>query len=455
MKTTFLLSAFVLSSVFLSYGQFERTTTNLIEPKCQMGSTSLGSKAYFAGGANSMYYLPKVEIYDVKTQKWSTENLSLSRQFPAGVSCGSKVFFAGGVRLPDGNVYDIVDIYDTITQQWTVAHLSEPRFGVSALAKDNKVLFAGGTNLSTGSSSAVVDIYDIHTELWSTASLSKARGAMGAAVVGDLALFAGGFDLHNYFNQVDIYNFTTNTWSTSTLPQARGFVAAAAVGNKVLIAGGMTNPNDSTSASARVDIYDATTGYWSTLTSALSFKRAFVENGATVNNKACFAGGGNIYGAKAYWTSSSNIIDIYDDDDGTWSVLHLSNDIVNHSVTAVGDYLLVAGGISFSLDALIKQVEIYHDTCSIGPGTTSFSAYETNLKLFPNPASNSITIEHPVTGQKIDGIFTIYGNAGQQVMRQKANGLKSEIDVADLPSGVYFVKLDSNNKITSGKFVKN
>lgn len=445
MKTTFLLSAFLLCSVFLSYGQSQWTYSNLTEAKCQMGAASLGSKAYFAGGNNGFNYLSKVEIFDVKTRTWSFSYLSFARQFPAGVSCGSKVFFAGGIRIPV--VYDIVDIYDTITKQWTVAHLSEPRFSVSALAKDNIVLFAGGINLGTGHASSVVDIYNMQTGLWSTASLSKARGTMGAALLGDLAFFAGGFDNQNYTNVVDIYNFSTNTWTTSTLSKARGFVAAAAVGTKVLIAGGMTDPNDSTSATNLVDIYDASKDTWST--SALSFPRAFFEYGATVNTKVFFAGGGNFYGSKGRWASCSNIVDIYDDVEGKWSFELLSNNLINHSLTAVGDYLIVAGGSS--LNEIVKLVEIYDPFVGITP----FTKYNTTLKVLPNPASNRITIEYPGTGQKADGTVTIYGNTGQQVMYQQTNGLKSEIDISNLPSGLYFIKLICNNKITSGKFVKN
>jgi len=356
MKTSLLILMVLLCTAFHSYGQW--TSSNLSEPKVSMGVATLGTKAYFAGGSSETEYLSRVEIYDVKTGKWSFGNLSFARSFPAGVSCGSKVFFAGGIRFPN-EVYDIVDIYDTITQKWTVAHLSVAGFALSAVAKGNKVLFAGGGKI--GSSSAVVDIYDMETGLWSTAELSKARGSMCAVVVGDLAIFAGGFDSQNYFNNVDIYNFTTNTWSTSTLPVARGFIGAASVGNKVLFAGGMTDINVTT-ASNRVDIYDTTTDSWTT--STLSIPRAFIGYTATMGNKAYFAGGGNFFfaGTDGHWITSRNTVDIYDHSTGTWSVDHLPNDLVNHCVTAVGNHLIVAGGVSFSKDATMGKVEIYSPT---------------------------------------------------------------------------------------------
>ena len=362
MKIKILLSAILLCTAITMQGQW--TYTNLSEAKTQMGAASLGNKAYFGGGTNMFgYYQSDVEIYDLKTESWTNSSLSFARQFPAGVSCGSKVFFAGGVRFPIVGtpvVYDIVDIYDTITQQWTVEYLSAPRFGISAVAKGNTVLFAGGADLENGTVSDVVDIYDIETGTWTTATLSLARSSMSNVVVGNLAIFAGGFDLQNCTDRVDIYNFFTNTWTTETLSLARFFSAAAVVGTKVIIAGGMTIPTDSTSSSDRVDIYDTWTGNWTIDT--LTFPRAFFsEYGATVNNKAFFVGGGNFLGSEGRWTTSSNLIDIYDEENDIWSVDYLTHDVVNHSVITVGSHLLVAGGYSISEDEAYSTVEIFYD----------------------------------------------------------------------------------------------
>ena len=99
----------------------------------------------------------------------------------------------------------------------------------------------------------------------------------------------------------------------------------------------------------------------------------------------------------------------------------------------------------------MKKVEIFTDTLV---GFTSNLREDEFLKVYPNPVSEKITVEFP-GWQMTDGIVTIYGIAGQQVMSQKMNGLKSEIAVNNLPSGLYFIKLVSNNKTGVGRFVKN
>jgi hypothetical protein len=448
MKTTFLLSAFVLFSGLVTLGQSPWTYASLSESKGGMGSTSLGNKAYFAGGYNNSGPLNKVETYDVITQEWkNTDHLSISRTYPVGVTCGSKIFFAGGVNFSTQTVYSTVDIYDTVTKQWTVGQLSKPRFDLEVLSHGNKVLFAGGVEFPFTTFN-IVDIYDCQTGIWSTSTLSQARCSMASAVVGDLAIFAGGFTGNNIStNRVDIYNFTTNTWSTATLSQARAAASATAFGDKVLIAGGVTNANIPTD---RVDIYNKLSGTWSTAN--LSTKRAWQENAATVDGKAYFAGGGiwGSIGARYGWYSPSDVIDIYDSATGEWTIDFLSHQYNEHSVVGVGNYLIIAGGINENGN-FVPTVEIFF----IPVGISSFPANNSYMKVYPNPATETITIEFPGSGHNLDGITHIYGIDGREVMCQNATGLKSEIDITDLTPGLYFIKLISNNKIGAGKFVKN
>ncbi|MHC1777729.1 MAG: T9SS type A sorting domain-containing protein [Lentimicrobium sp.] len=355
MKTKILLSAFLLCTVWMSYGQW--TYTNLTEAKSFMGSVALGNKAYFAGGGNGNNYFTTVEVYDVSTGTWGVAgNLSVARQITSGVTCGSKIFFAGGMNYSTNISYTNVDIFDTITQQWTLEQLSFARFTIAAVSHNNKVLFAGGVQSGTGINTDIVDIYDTQTGLWTIAYLSQPRSGIAAAVVGDLAIFAGGLINGGQYggsNRVDIYNFTTNTWSTDSLSQARGYASAVTIGNKVIIAGGVTSVNHPTD---RVDIYDASTGTWST--TALSIPKSAINNGVNVNGKAFFAGGGNFKGNG--FNNPSSVVDIYDPVTGNWSVDSLMHPLVNHSVAGVGNKLVVAGGET-SGGFYVSLVEIYTD----------------------------------------------------------------------------------------------
>jgi len=451
MKTRLLISVFLLF-MMLPYAKSQWTYTNLSEPKYHMGAATLGNKAYFAGGYDKIKFMDSVEVYDVSNDTWDVAgSLFIARQIIGGsASCGSKIFFAGG--YDEKISYDIVDIYDTQTKEWSVGHLSVDRFSLSAVSHGNTVMFAGGVQFQTENSDPVfkstVDIYNTGTGVWTVDHLSIARMGIAATVVGDLAFFAGGIGVINNTykttERVDIYNFTTKTWSQASLSQARAYANAVTVGSKVIIGGGITEIDKPTN---QVDIYDTSTSKWTTAT--LFVPRAGIENAAVFAGKAYFVGGGTFMGSG--FNNPSDVIDIYDPVKNTWSMDFLTQPVESHAVVRVGNHLIVAGGQTVG-DLCLKKVEIYTDTVSTG--ITSNQLDDKSLKVYPNPVSETITVEFP--GRQItDGTVTIYGIAGKQVMSQKMNGLKSEIAVNNLPSGLYFIKLVSTNKSGIGKFVKN
>jgi len=121
MKTLLLFSIFFFTMMF-SQGQW--SYTDLTEAKIRMGVTSLGTKAYFAGGESSNGQVSAVEIYDVEIEDWDTViNLLMPRSHIACVSSGTKVFFAGGVDFGTFTFFDIVEIWDTVTRQWSYGQL--------------------------------------------------------------------------------------------------------------------------------------------------------------------------------------------------------------------------------------------------------------------------------------------------------------------------------------------
>ncbi|MEK7253701.1 MAG: PHB depolymerase family esterase, partial [Bacteroidota bacterium] len=109
--------------------------------------------------------------------------------------------------------------------------------------------------------------------------------------------------------------------------------------NQILIAGGIHFDN---TPSERVDIYDLSTGAWTM--SNLSVSRGFINNAVTVCGKAFFAGGGIFDLPTLAWTSASDRVDIYDPTTGEWTTAQLSHSVINHSVVAIGNQVLIAGG---------------------------------------------------------------------------------------------------------------
>ncbi len=64
-----------------------------------------------------------------------------------------------------------------------------------------------------------------------------------------------------------------------------------------------------------------------------------------------------------------------------------------------------------------------------------------NLKAYPNPVSDVLTI---INSTALDRI-TVYNMLGQELIAQKANGDKTEINVSALPAGTYTVKVHAAN----------
>lgn len=75
-----------------------------------------------------------------------------------------------------------------------------------------------------------------------------------------------------------------------------------------------------------------------------------------------------------------------------------------------------------------------------------------DLKLFPNPAQNQLIIENPT--QIANEYFSIINMVGQELMKQQFTGMKTEIDISSLKSGLYFLNLKQDGKMEVRKFVK-
>ncbi|MDD5570552.1 MAG: cellulase family glycosylhydrolase [Bacteroidales bacterium] len=73
--------------------------------------------------------------------------------------------------------------------------------------------------------------------------------------------------------------------------------------------------------------------------------------------------------------------------------------------------------------------------------------------FYPNPASDKIIIE---TGQNINrSILFIYAINGRELIRQQITETRTEIDISNLPQGIYIVKFINNKRVEVGKLIKN
>ncbi|MDI1318486.1 T9SS type A sorting domain-containing protein [Flavobacterium sp.] len=74
------------------------------------------------------------------------------------------------------------------------------------------------------------------------------------------------------------------------------------------------------------------------------------------------------------------------------------------------------------------------------------------IELYPNPASTELNISS-IKGELISNI-AVYSINGSLVKEIKSNNSAQNISVSDLQSGMYFIRVTSNDKISNLKFIK-
>lgn len=71
------------------------------------------------------------------------------------------------------------------------------------------------------------------------------------------------------------------------------------------------------------------------------------------------------------------------------------------------------------------------------------------INIFPNPATDHITVEHLA-----DGVISVMDLKGSVIIEQESTGSTTTIDVSRLPAGVYILKAVNGNSATNTKFTK-
>ena len=89
-----------------------------------------------------------------------------------------------------------------------------------------------------------------------------------------------------------------------------------------------------------------------------------------------------------------------------------------------------------------------YNTCADCSGSNDIFELSLDFKIYPNPATNSITIKNAPESYA----YSIYNSIGS-LMIKGYDG--SQIDISSLENGIYFVVINSDNSKTQASFVKN
>ena len=89
------------------------------------------------------------------------------------------------------------------------------------------------------------------------------------------------------------------------------------------------------------------------------------------------------------------------------------------------------------------------------PTRTSDIISQDHLQLYPNPASNIIQLRVNTSANIEKGILEIISSTGKLVYQEKKSfSTDIRLDISDLPKGIYLVRIRTNEKSLSKKFIK-
>ena len=89
------------------------------------------------------------------------------------------------------------------------------------------------------------------------------------------------------------------------------------------------------------------------------------------------------------------------------------------------------------------------DCTTLVPVEDNPDRLELQVSIYPNPASDFITIEIPTQSQ-----ISILNLNGQEVLEQTTTEPRTVVDISTLPNGLYFVRVRGEMIVGLGKFVK-
>jgi hypothetical protein len=152
----------------------------------------------------------------------------------------------------------------------------------------------------------------------------------------------------------------------------------------------------------------------------------------------------------AFAISGNNIFVATDDD-----VFLYSNIGNNWTSTGLAGYGVEA--LAISKDTIFAGTDMGVWKCALSKLTgINELNYVDNMSVYPNPATNAITIDIPKVagGSTREAVIEITRIQGQRVKTLATTGNKTNVDVSALPCGVYVIQVKSEKVYKVGKFVK-
>ena len=375
---------------------------------------------------------------------------------PDSIACLSaagmngKIYVTGGSLDCNGAISTLY-VYDPVLNSWSTATgMKSPKwFHTSAVCNDNLYTFSGGW-FSINDENLV---YDPLTDAWEEiAPMPTPRSSAGAATVNGKVYVIGGFNDDDQQTTNEMYDPANGTWTTkASMSEARVGFGVAVVNNKIYVVGGTDSP---LFAYSSVEMYDPATDTW-------EFKSNMQRSRFGVGVAAA---GGKIYavgGTRSNMISAYSYAEVYDPLTDTWTYIDpIPTATQWGTACSLGNDLYVLGGENkccmtyddaYFLDIVYRwgQPEGLREQNDIA---------ETSSLVIPNPCQSKTKIKFHLSDP---GPFTILvlNSSGQVVkslddVMEQPGQVEAEIDLQEIPAGIYTYLLKSSASFSTGKLVK-
>jgi N-acetylneuraminic acid mutarotase len=228
------------------------TAAPLPIPMNHVAVSSYEGKLYAVGGTHESGYSDKLFIYDPAVDRW-TEGRSLP-----GARTALTVNFIDGKLYAVGGVDDLHNIlntnleYDPENDSWIEkAPMPTARHHTTSSVVDGKLYVIGGRLLGNGIPRPINEglsnlndneMYDPEKDTWTILEqMPTKRSGHASASIGNHIYVLGGQRVNGTFENNEKFNTINNTWTTEApVPTPRLGLEAVTVGNDIYVIGGKT-----------------------------------------------------------------------------------------------------------------------------------------------------------------------------------------------------------------------
>jgi N-acetylneuraminic acid mutarotase len=393
--------------------------------------------------------------------QWTQKaDIPTARCLTASCTLDGKIYVIGGTEStsPDGPSVGTMEIYDPFTDSWdtTKAPMPTSRVELGACAVSGKIYAIGGAYDHSATTYGMVEEYDPSTNLWNTSKEPMPTPRKGAAygVIDNKIYVAGGSAVHNWVasNKLEIYDPATDTWvdTLATMMYAMYEPEGAVINDKFYVIGGLIG--SPWTGQETVQMYDPITDTWSHM--------ADLNNGRVGHTTNAVAG-------KIYAIGGDRqppivrSVEEYNNNTNSWTVVDTIPFVkIGHTASAFENKIyLISGSLTSLLAGFTPTSTVYSFDVPVGVETQDniVPEYFVLYQNYPNPFNPRTKIKYsiPQSSKVIIKIYDVLGNEIETLVYEEKPVGTYEITwyAENLPSGVYFYRLQAGDFIQTKKMV--